>query len=99
MFSSLGIINSWIAPTAAIDGFSFLFTTAFFKSNVSSSLHLNELAFFDWDAQHFLTLSQSEGRSLSELFKAIEIEEEVKKKHRNLLLHSLQRTCISFFDT
>ncbi|AWX44406.1 Arabinose operon regulatory protein [Flagellimonas maritima] len=88
IFSSPGIINNWAAPTGDIDGFSLFFTAAFFKRNGSSMLRLNELPFFEWDAQHFLTLTQSESRSLSELFKAIEIEEEVQKKHRNLLIHS-----------
>ncbi len=88
VFSSPGIINGWAAPTATIDGFSLLFTAAFFKPNTSSSLHLNELPFFDWDAQHFLTITESEINTLSALFDAIEIESKIQGKHRDLILQS-----------
>lgn len=82
VFSSPGIINCWEQPSSNLDGYSLLFTADFFKQNSNNILNINQLPFFQWDAQHFLKIKKTESRSLSKLLK--EIDKELKdNKHRN----------------
>lgn len=88
VFSSPGIINCWEKPSTNLDGYSLLFTADFFRQNGNNVLNLNQLPFFQWDAQHFLKIKKTDSRSFSTLFKKIETELSNVKDKNKLVIHS-----------
>lgn len=88
VFSSPGIINCWERPSSNIDGFSLLFTADFFKQSGNNILNINQLPFFQWDAQHFLKIKKIESRSFSMLFNEIDKELKDNRPRNRMVIQS-----------
>lgn len=88
IFSSPGIIKCWDQPSPDLDGYSLLFTADFFHINSHQPSYFNQLPFFQWDAQHFVQISNAARKILEPLFKKIQKELHDQQPKHNLAIQS-----------